>query len=146
MQCCIRKMARKNHSAVRNGKQKRFSKIESRVHAKRKPQASRTLQSERPEQAHENHAGNSDPVLAGIVFMNPSEYACKQNSGGPEADAVGKSVKSVTTEKEFHEQCDHDEKYDPENGPLGDRSAMLSEAPEGIPPESRNKSNEGENL
>ena len=63
----VRKMARKNHPAIWNGKEKRLPKIESCMHPKRKPQTSRSFQRETPEQTRKRHAYHAYLALAGIL-------------------------------------------------------------------------------
>src|SRR5450432_4032169 len=132
-------MTGEGHAAVGNGVEEGFAEIEGGVHADREPQASGAAQSETPEEAGENDAGDADPGFSGVGDVDGAEGEGRSDRSPPKTRALGQSKLRVTAKCEFFEQADDEKKSQPESDPSDERCAMnlngaevvVAQSPEG---------------
>src|SRR6267154_4312321 len=117
MQGRVRKVMRKEQTAIRNGIEKRLAKIKAGMPTHSEPEVAGPSQSESEKQPGCDDARDSHKTLTRVPEMYRPEQNGKQNSSGPKANPLCQGILRVAPEQEFLRESNRDECREPDRAP-----------------------------
>src|SRR6266849_5084448 len=114
----------KEHAAIRNGIEKRLSKIKARMPTHSEPEVAGPSQSESENEPGRDHASSSHVTLARIPEMHGAEQNGKNDSSGPESNPLCQCVLRVAPEHVFFRKTNTNESNQPKRTPASHFQAM----------------------
>jgi len=113
----IGEMAFHEGAAVGDGEEIGFAPVEAGVKADGVPEIAGAIEREGKKNADKSDAGRADGTLARIAEVDGAEAQGKNESGRPEADAVGQRELCVAAEQELFEESDDSKQRKVEKAP-----------------------------